>query len=106
VVWGNEAVVHYLSGLWPPNRFCDDFPIAQTLDSNSYPSQYRDEFMLSLKKSPPRYILIVENNSPQGQLKKTPRDYLNEFPEFKEHLAGRYQKIDQVDYFAVYEFKF
>ena len=58
-IWGFEPVVYVLSDRRPATRFIYNYPLV----GDWYPARWRQEAVDQLRRSPPAFILVVENDS-------------------------------------------
>ncbi len=67
LVFGLEPALYLMMNRFPPTRFAYDQPLtadpAGNLDFQRYRDVLRAEFMASLQKRPPKYIIIIENDA-------------------------------------------
>jgi hypothetical protein len=83
-VWGNNALIEFLSGRPSPTRFIFALPLTEGGPSSPRDS-YRREYINALKKNPPVYFVA---GLPWGGLHKD--QALNGFPELRAFLQERY----------------
>lgn len=100
LVWGFDVMVNYLSGRSSPSRFGYNYPLVRGSE-NVFEPAYRAEFMQNLQANPPRYILILDEDK-NDLLKKTSREYVNDFPEFKDYLNTEYQLETTIEHFSIW----
>ena len=89
-VWGNNALIGFLSGRPNPTRFVYAMPLTEG-GPRSPRDTYRREYMSALLKNPPAYFVV---GVPWGSPHKD--QVLHDFPELETLLHERYSMETQV----------
>ena len=89
-VWGNNALIQFLSGRPNPSRFLYAMPLTEG-GPGSIRDVYRQEYMHALLKNPPVYLVV---GLPWGSMNKS--QALQGFPQLERLLETRYFKETQI----------
>ena len=89
-VWGYDAILNYIANRQSPTRFGFNYPLVSS-EGTPYQEYYRREFIESLTKNPPTYIVIVDNDSSGEMLKRTSTEELHRFAAFESYLLKHYR---------------
>ncbi len=95
-VWGNNALIGFLSGRANPTRFVYAMPLTEG-GPHSPRDAYRREYISALLKNPPAYFVV---GVPWGSTHKD--QVLHDFPELEALLHGRYTMETQVGALDLY----
>jgi hypothetical protein len=88
LVWGYEPAINFLSRRRSPSRFFVERWL--TIPGIPRQSDWRAEFIASLRKHPPLYVLVVDDDNRPWYV-PNPSDAVHEFPEFAAFLAEHYR---------------
>lgn len=100
-IWGFEPIIYYLAEKKCPNRFIYNVPLYGTVSVDSF----RDELLLALEANPPKYIIVVSNDS-MGHVRGVPEDSVQgllQFPKLKEFIEENYYKTVSLEDFTFYK---
>jgi hypothetical protein len=90
LVWGWNSSIIYLSGRQTPGRFGFSMPLL-TGEGTARRAAYQQEFMTSLRKTPPVYIV----DAPQSVVLLGGQYGRRDFPDFDEFVSTRYRREKQ-----------
>ena len=96
-IWGNEAIITFLSGRQSPTRFVYSMPLTYGGPS-AIRSAYRREYINQLRRGRPIYIVV-------GMPWEYPHDKeksLIEFPQLVQLLRSRYRLETQIGFLDLY----
>ena len=96
-IWGNEAIITFLSGRQSPTRFVYSMPLTYGGPS-AIRSAYRREYIYQLRRRRPIYIIV-------GMPWEYPHDKeksLVEFPELVQLIGSRYRLETQIGFLDLY----
>jgi hypothetical protein len=105
-VWGHESLVYYLANRHAASRFQTSNGLVMRVPGQPItPMQkaWRREFMASLERQPPRYIVITRGDhwwwAPD---ERTSEELVSDFPEFEAFVKQRYTLETEIGRYAVY----
>jgi hypothetical protein len=101
-LWGFDALVYFRANRPAVSRFGFNYPMV--VGTPEYQAQTRRELMTALARTPPRVILVQDDDA-NNLMPRTSRDYLDDFRELRDLLAERYAVIGCNQSFAVYGLK-
>ncbi|MBM3524622.1 MAG: hypothetical protein FJX57_16880 [Alphaproteobacteria bacterium] len=88
-VWGFDSVIYLLAGRPAVSRFGFSYPLIG--GPSEFRAAARAELMTTLERSPPK-LVVVQEDDPIRLLHARPSvDHVREFPEFEAFLARRYE---------------
>lgn len=106
-VWGYESLVYYLADRPAASRFQMTHPLVMRMpDGSLTPMQlrWRDEFIRSVTTTPPAYVAVVRDDRwwwAPGE--RSSEELLDDFTEWKDVIARRYQLEQQIGRFLIYK---
>lgn len=99
-VWGHESLVYYLAERDSASRFQTSNPLVmRPKDGDITPMQarWRTEFMEDINRTPPSYVVILtEDNWWWAPERKTSKQLLDEFPEWKSYISRNYLQVAKI----------
>lgn len=98
LVWGYETVVNFLADRRAPSRFAVDRILC--LDEFARLPEWREEFLESLRISPPEYILVVRDDS--TGIWRDSDEELRRFVGLRQFVEQQYAEETRIDRFQVY----
>ena len=98
LVWGYETVVNFLADRRAPTRFAVDRILC--LDEFPRRAAWRQEFLASLRSTPPEYIVVVDDDG--TAMWRDSNIELARFEEFHELVLNEYIEEAQFDRFHVF----
>jgi len=98
LVWGYETVLNFLADRRAPTRFAVDRMLC--FDELPRRAAWRQEFLASLRATPPEYIVVVDDNG--TAMWRDSNVELARFEEFQEIVVHQYVEEAQFDRFHVY----
>ncbi len=99
-VWGCDPLIYFGSQRSSPTRFICNYPLISPWG----PPAWRSELMRSLKKSPPRFIVIARDDQQPGITFRNwdSEGFLQTFPELAGFIRNYYRLNKNFLYFSVY----
>jgi hypothetical protein len=101
LVWGYETVVNFLADRRAPTRFAVDRVLC--VDEFRRQSAWREEFLASLRSTPPAYILVVDDDG--SAMWRDSDIELARFEELHTLVGDEYDEETRIDRFHVYRRK-
>jgi hypothetical protein len=101
LVWGYETVINFLADRRAPSRFAVDRILC--LDEFPRRAAWREEFMASLRSTPPAYILVVDDDG--GAMWRDSNIELARFDDFQKLVAREYVEEAPIECFHIYRRK-
>ncbi|HEV3023790.1 MAG TPA: hypothetical protein VGX76_15050, partial [Pirellulales bacterium] len=101
LVWGYETVVNFLADRRAPTRFAVDRVLC--VDEFRRQSAWREEFLASLRSTPPAYILVVDDDG--SAMWRDSDIELTRFEELHKLVVEEYVEETRIDRFHVYRRK-
>jgi hypothetical protein len=97
LVWGYEPAIYFLSDRRSATRFGYTLPVVGEGDAGGLVGEYRDELVADVRRRPPAYVVVIENDGGNPILPGTSRQYLDDFPELDRFVASRYDEVATID---------
>jgi hypothetical protein len=105
-VWGFQPLLYFLSERQAPTRFFFSAPLIAPF--NKKKNEWREEFLADLKRKPPYYIIVAEDdtlvNTLMSGVNKDSRTMLGEFPELLMLLKKQYVIDQTIDNLLLYHY--
>lgn len=100
-VWGYETILNFLADRRSPSRFVLAFPLSQP---GPWQKGWRAEFLDVLRTRPPRYIVVVHDDSEMYHgLDDVDSDKrLKEFPELQQAMNTQYSRETRIERFELF----
>jgi hypothetical protein len=102
-VWGTQPVIYFLSERRAPTRFISNLGLISPWG----PPAWKQELMRDLRRSPPRYVIVVRKDA-IPTVSYTNRDserYLEVFPDLDRFIRGSYAPEKTIENFVIYRWK-
>jgi hypothetical protein len=99
-IWGAHPLIYHLTETRPPTRFVCNFPLMAPWG----PPEWRAELIRTLKRSPPRYIVVARNDAiyPVTIVEQDSEQFLNVFPQLNAFLSNGYDPVSEFPDFVIY----
>lgn len=101
-IWGNEALVYFLSGRRCPTRFVLNWPL---INARMPRGKLRSELMEDLVSSPPAYFLVVRGDQGHANTRISSDRALPSFPELLGYLNANYVRETTIEDFDIWRRK-
>jgi len=99
-IWGTAPLIYYMTGLRPPTRFVSNIPLISAWG----PPEWRDELVRDLKKRPPEFLVVAEDDKiPDIALNSLDSDqYLAQYPELSGFIFTNYSFTADYPHYLLY----
>jgi hypothetical protein len=99
LIFAQDAALYHYADRWPATRFGINLALILGQDRPQR-QRFRREFMQDVTRRPPARIVLWDDDR-NALLDRSSREYLREFPEFRDYLATRYARDTVIGRFEV-----
>jgi hypothetical protein len=102
-VWGTDPLIYFLTQQFPPTRFVSNLALISPWGQ----AAWREELLHDLKKSPPGFIVVAQNDA-VPDISFTTQDSeqcLTTYPSLAEFISDSYERVGDFPNFLLYRLK-